>query len=334
MRNSTARFRNNTEASLFFCFAFVCAKVGLMRLDQFIQKNYPEHSRAFWQKMIASHAVLVNGHPQKAHQEIKISDKLEIFWPNEKPVEKTLPDCPLEIIYEDLDLLVINKPAHLVVHPAHGHLTGTLIEQVAAHCGFVPEEFGDNIRPGLIHRLDQDTSGALVIAKNTLSQNHLARNLAERKFHKKYLALVVGRPKPLEGLIDAPLGRAHNDRRKVVISMDEGSKPAQTKYKVLESAPFEGTLISLVEIELLTGRTHQIRAHFVGIQHPVLGDTKYGNTHLNELAKEKLGLDRQALHAWKLGFPHPENDKMLNLVAPLPEDLKEAIKKLGMEFRA
>lgn len=304
-----------------------------MRFDQFLQKTYPQHSRAFWQKMIANHAVLVNGHPQKAHQEIKTSDELEIFWPEEKPVEKTLPNCPLEIIYEDLELLVINKPAHLVVHPAHGHATGTLIEQVAEHCGFVPEEFEDNIRPGLIHRLDQNTSGALVIAKNTLAQNHLARNLAERKFHKKYLALVVGKPKPSTGLIDAPLGRARNDRRKVVISTDAGSKPAQTKYTTLESVPLGEDWISLMEIELLTGRTHQIRAHFTGIHCPVLGDEKYGNERVNKIAEEKLGLNRQALHAWKIGFPHPENNEMLNLIAPLPKDLRMALKKLGLKTK-
>lgn len=303
-----------------------------MRLDQFLVKSFPEHSRAFWQRMIGNHNVLVNGHPYRVHQKVKLSDKIEVIWPEEKPVEKMLPESPLNIVYEDLDLLVVNKPAGLVVHPAYGNETGTLIEQVADHCGFVPEDFEDSLRPGLIHRLDKDTSGALLIAKNVVSQNHLARNLAERKFEKKYLALVAGKLKEPKGLIDAPLGRAIGDRKKMTIRNGSDTKNAQTEYKVLAVAEYGKYSFSLVEAKLLTGRTHQIRVHFASMGNPVLCDMKYGQDKVNKFAEEELGLKRQFLHAWKLGFPHPETEKMLRLTAEVPEDLMNVLKNLNIKF--
>lgn len=303
-----------------------------MRLDQFLVKSFPEHSRAFWQKMIGDHNVLINGHPYKVHQKVSKDDEIRIIWPEKKPEEKSLPSSPLEVLYEDLDLIVVNKPSGIVVHPALGHATGTLIEQVADHCGFVPSDFADTIRPGLIHRLDKETSGALLIAKNVVSQNHLARNLAERKFEKFYLTLVIGKLKHSEGLIDAPLGRSLNNRQKMVIRSGSDTKYAQTKYKVLESVKFEKTTLSLIEAQILTGRTHQIRVHFASLGHPVLGDGKYGRKKINEIAKEKLGLSRQFLHAWKLNFPHPEKNETMKIVAPVPKELKNILDKLKLKI--
>jgi 23S rRNA pseudouridine1911/1915/1917 synthase len=269
-------------------------------------------------RAIENGKVTLNGQPIKKHHQIKIGEVFELDYQEPAPLKAEPEKIPLKIIFEDKDILVINKPAGMVTHPAPGNPAGTLVNAVL---GYLPElkKSAEDLRPGLIHRLDKDTSGVMVITKNEKAQDFLARQLKEGKFQKKYWAVVFGIPKKKEGEIDLPIGRNQRDRKKMAVIRNEKlrRRSARTIYRLIE----EFNSASLLEVQIITGRTHQIRVHLLAIGHPVLGDQTY--------TKKKTNLiGRQALHAKKLGFIHPTSKKFLEFEAELPQDMKELLEKL------
>ena len=282
-----------------------------LRLDIFLASQIAE-SRSTIQKLIKLGLVRINGIPAKASMGLKAGDKIIIELPIPERVEAVAEDIPLEILFEDSEIAVINKRAGMVVHPAQGNYTGTIVNALLYKKQ--PEDSGDPLRPGIIHRLDKDTSGAMVIAWTKKSLTNIADQFKARTVKKKYFALAAGVFKNKSGKIDLPIGRSKFDRKKMSISTD--GRSAVTIYKVAED--FEHG--ALVELDLLTGRTHQIRVHLAHIKHPVVGDAKYGNS-------SKL-IKRQALHCGSLGFAHPVTGKFMVFEAPFPEDFKAALEAM------
>jgi 23S rRNA pseudouridine1911/1915/1917 synthase len=280
------------------------------RLDVFLARRLPDLSRAHAQRLIADGHVRVDGDSPKPSLRLEPGARVEVERPAPAPVTVQPEAIPLAVLYEDGDVIVVDKPAGMAVHPGPGHTSATLVNALLAHC---PDLAGieGSLRPGIVHRLDKDTSGLLVVAKNDHAQLALTAQMAERTAHKEYLALVQGSPPP-SGTIDAPIGR-HPGQRKRMAIVAEG-RPSRTHFRAL--GPVGGDTLVLATLE--TGRTHQIRVHFAGIGHPVVGDTVYGR-------RSDL-LDRQFLHAWRLGFRHPRTGEWLQLEAPLPEDLRAALR--------
>ena len=279
-----------------------------------------EISRAQAQRLIDEGLVSgEHGLRRKAGERLEGGERLTVRMPAPEPATPQPEEIPLDILYEDEHMLVVNKPAGMPVHPGPGHATKTLVNALLAHCPDLPG-IGGVQRPGIVHRLDKDTSGLIVVAKDERAHNGLASQLKDRRMQKTYLALVEGRVQPPEALIDAPIGRdPHNRRRMMVRSASMGSggaRDAQTSYRVRTQYAH----CALVEVTLHTGRTHQIRVHFASIGHPVVGDEVYG--HRSAL------VGRQFLHAWRLTFRHPVDGRELEFEAPLPPDLKAALAKL------
>lgn len=285
------------------------------RLDSFVADQVEQLSRSVVKSLINEGQVLVNGTRQKASYHVREGDEISIEIPEPQVLELVPRDIPLEIIYQDEDLAVINKPKGLVVHPAHGNWDYTLVNALLYH---IKDLSGINgqIRPGIVHRLDKDTSGVMVVAKNDVAHRSLAAQIKDHSIKREYIALVHGTIKENLGTIDAPIGRSKVDRKKMAVIAD--GRPAVSKYQVLERYHN----YSLVKVELLTGRTHQIRVHFAYIKHPVVGDPLYGS------GKKHFNLDSQALHAHLLGFIHPRNGKYLEFTSPLPEYFQEIITSL------
>jgi 23S rRNA pseudouridine1911/1915/1917 synthase len=300
------------------------------RLDQFLAEAIPGLSRSQIQKLIRQGCVCLSTSP--AYQTKQITRPSASVQPGEvitvhlfapQPTAPQPEAIPLDIVFEDDDLIVINKPAGLVVHPAHGHSAGTLVNALLAHypdLAAMTESDADSAdRPGIVHRLDRDTSGLLIVARTPAALQHLHRQFKTRTVEKVYLALVFGRPDAPEGVIDVPLGRDPRQRQK--FAARPGGKPARTHYRVRA----ELGAYSLLEIGLETGRTHQIRVHLAWLKCPVVGDTVYGRQ------KNSLGLKRQFLHAWRLRFEHPRTGEMLALEAPLASDLQTVLAGLQGE---
>lgn len=284
-----------------------------MRLDKYLAEKYPEQSRSYFEKLIAEGLVLVNGQVVKKRHLVSDEDSVEVEFALSPDLSIEPENIALDIIYEDADLLVINKPAGLVVHPAAGHWNGTFVNALLYHCQKAPSK---DIRPGIVHRLDKDTSGLLVAAKTAEAQRLLVEAFASRKIHKEYEALVYGHPG--SQIINQPIGRSPQDRKKMAVI--KTGKPALTEIKPISL--FKET--SHINIVLHTGRTHQIRVHMRFIEHPILGDPLYGFEGMNR----KLGLKRQMLHAKKLSFFHPITGSSLSFEAPLPSDILLLLKKL------
>jgi 23S rRNA pseudouridine1911/1915/1917 synthase len=285
------------------------------RLDSFLAGEAPGLSRSHVQKLVALSLVEVNGSPEKASYRLKQGDAVVLRVP--PPVELVVEaePLPLDIYYEDSDLVVVNKARGMVVHPAEGNYSGTLVNALLHHCRDLSGINGV-LRPGIVHRLDKDTSGLLMVAKNDTAHLELARQLSERKVDRIYLSLVHGSIKNERGSISAPIGRHPVDRQKMAVEPRHG-KPAVTHYTVLNRFG-DCTYISL---KLETGRTHQIRVHMAHLGHPVVGDPKYGP------AKSRFGLEGQFLHAARLGFTHPRSSRWLSFEAPLPGVLREVLSK-------
>lgn len=282
--------------------------LGAARLDRWLAEQWPEFSRARWQKAIAAGSVRVNGTIARASDPVAVGDLVEAMPPaaSEPPASAVAEDIPLEIIHEDGDLLCLNKPAGLVVHPAAGHWQGTLVNAILHHCASVSG--GSHLlRPGIVHRLDKDTSGCILVAKNDAAHAALARQFAERTARKTYLAVVRGRPRAGAGVVSGAIARHPVHRQRMAVSNREGARTAETAWKVLLS---EGNL-SLLECRPKTGRTHQIRVHLKHLGHPIAGDRTYGG-----------GADfpRQLLHAWKLAVRHPGTGREVCFSAPPPGD--------------
>ncbi|MGL5615574.1 MAG: RluA family pseudouridine synthase [Sarcina sp.] len=290
-----------------------------VRADKILASEIENLSRSFIQGLFEDGKVLVNGKTSKGKLKLKTGDKVEIEIPEPEELKVEPEDIDLDIIYEDKDVIVVNKEKGMVVHPAPGNYTGTLVNALLYHCKDLSGINGV-IRPGIVHRIDKNTSGILVIAKNDFAHQELAEQFKEHSIKREYYAIVEGRMGKLEGTIDAPLGRHHRDRLKYAVVKD--GKRAVTHYEVLEV--YKG--YSLVKCRLETGRTHQIRVHMAFIGHPLVGDEVYG------LKKQKFVKDGQALHAKNLGFVHPTTKEYVEFSSKLPEYLKELIRKLGGEY--
>jgi 23S rRNA pseudouridine1911/1915/1917 synthase len=284
------------------------------RIDKAVSLLAQEWSRTQVQQWIKEGHVLVNGQTVKTNYKCMVNDKIEITIPDPEELDVIPEDMDLDIYYEDQDVLVVNKPRGLVVHPASGHLTGTLVNGLMAHCKDLSGINGV-LRPGIVHRIDKDTSGLLMVAKNDLAHESLAAQLAEKSVTRKYKAIVHGVIPHDFGTIDAPLGRDPKDRQKIAVV--ENGKHAVTHFHVLERF----REFTFVECQLETGRTHQIRVHMKYIGYPLAGDPKYG-------PRKTLDISGQALHAGVLGFIHPRTDEYLEFEAPLPEDMERLLVQL------
>lgn len=284
------------------------------RIDKVLSQELVDYSRSQIQQWLKDERVMVNGTTVKANYKVKSGDQVTIAVPEPTVLELTPENIPLEIVYEDEDVAVVNKPQGMVVHPSAGHPNGTLVNALLFHMQNL-SSINDVIRPGIVHRIDKDTSGLLMIAKNDFAHESLAKQLKEKTSLRKYVALVHGVIPHEKGVIDAPIGRSKTDRKMQAV-IEEG-KPAVTHFQVLERfADF-----TLVELQLETGRTHQIRVHMKYIGYPLAGDPVYG-------PKKTLPGKGQFLHAQVLGFEHPRTGEFLTFTAPLPEVFQKTLEKL------
>lgn len=281
------------------------------RLDKFVSSSLSDITRSFVQKLIDKKNISVNSNYKSCNYKIRYNDIIEVNIPSPEII-KTLPEnIPLNIIYEDDDLLVVNKPKGMVVHPAVGNFTGTLVNALLYHCGDTLSGINGEIRPGIVHRIDKDTSGLLIVAKNDYAHNKLALQIKEHSFNREYEAVVYGNIKNQEGTIDAPIGRNPADRKKMAVT-SKASKNAITHYRVLNR--YNG--FTHIKLKLETGRTHQIRVHMAYIGHPVAGDILYGPK------KVIKSLNGQCLHARLIGFIHPRSGKYIEFETELPDYFK------------
>lgn len=297
------------------------------RLDRYVSDRLPELSRAAVQRLIDDGQIRVDGIARKASYRIQAGETITVRVPPPEPATPQAEAISLDILYEDDDLLVVNKPAGMVVHPAAGHASGTLVNAVLAHCPNL--NVGGAERPGIVHRLDAETSGIIVVAKNDAAMRDLQAQFKSRRVHKTYLALVEGAVKPPRGKIDAPIGRDPKHRQKMAVLTRGKARASVTVYRT--RAPFDAPSspglaagrYTLVEAEPQTGRTHQIRVHLAFLGFPVVADAIYGKR------KNTLGLTRHFLHAWKIAFTLPRDGRTVSFAAPLPEDLLKVLADLG-----
>lgn len=291
--------------------------VDRTRLDSFLHEAHPELSRNRWQTLIKQGHVWVNNEYSKPSTVLKGGETISFEIPTPEPSELQPENIPLKVLYEDAQILIINKDAGMVVHPAGGHRSGTLVNAILHHCGEDLQGIGGELRPGIVHRLDKNTSGVMVIAKSQKALEDLASQFKARKVRKEYLALVAGVPSPYCGRIETEIGRSRHDRKKMSATPTRG-RHAITNYEVIEK--FDK--FSLLRVRIETGRTHQIRVHLAHIRHPVLGDMTYGG---KAASQPDLSIDRQMLHAHRLEFSHPLTGKPQEALAPLPQDMTNVI---------
>ncbi len=305
------------------------------RVDMYLTHHIENATRSKIQMAIRSGAVLVDGKPVKPSHKVVGGEKIVVTIPKAPPPEVKAENIPLDVIFEDDFLVVVNKPAGMVTHPAFGHYTGTLVNALLYHCGRKLSGLNHVIRPGIVHRLDKDTSGLLVVAKDDHTHAALARQFSSRTIDREYWAIVWGRFEgklQRQGLIEASLGRSKSDRKKIAVRIE--GKQAATRYEVLEEFPY----LSLMRLRLLTGRTHQIRVHLHHIGHPVFGDPTYGGRRIAWGGTEKKKKDdvqtmlrimsRQALHAKTVGFVHPVTRQMMKFDSDLPPDMISILQML------
>lgn len=308
-----------------------------IRLDFYLSHHHPIGlSRSFIQKLIEEGKITVNGRKVKPSYKLKIQDEIKVFIPPPKQTEILPEKIPLDIVYEDEDLIVLNKPQGMVVHPGAGHYSGTLVNALLFHCHNL-SEIGGKLRPGIVHRLDKDTSGLLLVAKNDFTHQHLSNQIRKREIKREYLALIVGELKPAEGIIKTYYGRDKYNRKKMKVirikrpmlsrtgrednGMTTKVKEAITLYKT-EKRYSDFTLL---KIKILTGRTHQIRVHLSYLGHPVVGDKIYGRKKFNPPYEFLNALPGQLLHAYTIGFMHPRKGEYMEFEVPLNPVMKETI---------
>lgn len=290
------------------------------RLDRYLARTLPDLSRSQVQRLIRDGRVVLDEETPKPGTLVSPGMRVVVRIPP-SPSDEVFPQSiPLDVVYEDDDLLVVNKPAGMVVHPSHGHSQGTLVNALLAR--YPNLAVGDSGRPGIVHRLDRDTSGLIVVAKTEQALEHLCQQFKSRKVQKTYLALVHGQPSAPKGIIEAPVGRDPRQRQRMAVIAD--GRPARTRYEVWE----ELGDYSLLSVAPETGRTHQIRVHLAWLDVPVVGDSVYGHGRRARRAKGDMGLERQFLHAWRLSFERPDDKGSLSLEAPLPADLQQTIDSL------
>ena len=286
------------------------------RLDAFLARSVEGLSRSAAQKLIEDALVLRNGKPGKKNDKLNIGDAISYQIPEPKAVDIAPKEIPLDIVYEDDDLLVINKPKGLVVHPAAGHASGTLVNALLHHCGDSLSGIGGEMRPGIVHRIDRDTSGLIIAAKNDAAHQYLSAQLADHTLARTYYCIVVGKLREDRGTVDAPIARHPADRKRMAVVA--GGREAVTHWEVIARYPG----YTHVRCRLETGRTHQIRVHMAYIGHPILGDTVYG------AKKEVPGLTGQCLHAVGLRFLHPRTHEVVELSCPLPDEFTRMLQKI------
>ncbi|MDD6381592.1 MAG: RluA family pseudouridine synthase [Lachnospiraceae bacterium] len=287
-----------------------------IRIDKYLSEH-GDKTRSFYQKAIEEQKILINDAPVKNNYKLRSGDVITIEPIEEEVLDVHPENIPLDILYEDDDILIVNKPKGMVVHPAPGHPDHTLVNAVMYHCGDSLSAINGVIRPGIVHRIDRDTTGSLIICKNDKAHLFIAEQIKEHTVNRIYRGIVIGRMSVMEGTIDAPIGRSKIDRKKMAIDRVHG-RNAVTHYKVLEN--FKE--YAYCEFKLETGRTHQIRVHMASIGHPLLGDTVYGPS------KCKYNLEGQCLHAMTIGFVHPSTKKYVEFQAPLPEYFNKMLKVL------
>lgn len=293
---------------------------GGERLDRYIAIALPELSRSAVQRLLDEGEITVNGAPGRAAYKVRVGDALYVRIPPPQPTYLEAEALPLEVLYEDSDILVLNKAPGMVVHPGAGNPSGTLVNALLAHIPDL-EGIGGELRPGIVHRLDKDTSGVLIVGKHDRALRGLQRQFKQRSVEKTYLALVIGRLEPAEGIIEAPIGRHRIHRQKMAVTAE--GKPARTRWRVTQRfRDSAGRVYSLLEVNLLTGRTHQIRVHLAWLGYPLVGDPVYGP------ARQPLACPRQFLHAQRLAVQHPLTGAPLEFVAPLPADLEVVLRSL------
>lgn len=295
---------------------FVSEDEDTLRLDKMLAQHFPKYSRTYFQYLIEKNLVLVNGSVVKKRLQVRVGDEIEIEFACTPEIDLEPENIPLDILFEDEDLLAVNKPAGMVVHPGAGNYSGTFVNALLFHCKELSK--GESIRPGIVHRLDKDTSGVLLAAKNEYMQQQLVSLFASRNISKVYLAVCIGNPG--NRLIEGAIGRHPVKRKEMAITEQQG-KPAKTRTETMR----HNQMFSIVHLFPETGRTHQLRVHLKSVGTPILGDSLYGNAPLNT----KWNVKRQLLHAESLQFIHPVSKKEIFINAPLPEDMKEWLEKIG-----
>src|SRR5258708_2696274 len=313
---AVAAFKATNEAPTTFKL-LVPKEHARMRLDLFLVQSLPEFSRSRIQQLIRAGFVRVGGATTRPHQSVRSGDEIEVTEPPPEKIQTEPEAIPLAILYEDDDLIVINKATGMTVHPGAGHHEHTLVNALLYHCSTL-SGIGGKERPGIVHRLDKETSGCLVAAKNDVAHRDLSKQFATRTVEKIYLALVAGKVRKQTGIIEQKIGRHPVYRQRMTVASARG-RAARTEYRVLSS----NEQASLIECRLHSGRTHQIRVHLHHLGHPVLGDKIYA-------LRFAKNLPRQMLHAWKLGFRHPRTGEWKNFEAPLPSDFVEPMAATGL----
>ena len=296
----------------------ITAEVAGERVDVLLSRSMENMTRSAAAKLLEEGAVLLRGTPVKKNYKTTPGDVLEVILPEPEPVEAIPQNIPLDVVYEDDDVIVINKPVGMVVHPAAGHPDGTLVNALLYHCGTSLSGINGQLRPGIVHRIDRDTSGLIIAAKNDLAHQCLADQLQDHSLYREYEAVCVGNLREDEGTVDAPIGRHHTDRKKMAIDPKNGRR-AVTHWTVL--GRYSG--YTHVQCRLETGRTHQIRVHMASTGHPLLGDVVYGSK------KPYPGLAGQCLHARRLSFVHPRSGERMTVEGPLPDWFTQVLTKLG-----
>ena len=291
-----------------------------IRLDAYISNKMPDLSRMAVKRLLEEDKIKVNGEKAKASNKISKGDKIEIQIDEPKDIKIEAQDIPIDIVYEDEDIIVVNKPKGLVVHPANGNPDGTLVNAIMAICKESLSGIGGELRPGIVHRLDKDTSGLLIVAKNDKAHINMSEMIKNREVKKTYIALVRGNIPEDSATINMPIGRSTKDRKKMAVKKD--GKEAITHFKVIGRYTTNKGSYTLLEIKIDTGRTHQIRVHLAEIGYPVIGDEVYSN------GKNEFGVHGQCLHAKKLEFKHPITGKDMTLEAPLPEYFENIVSEL------
>ena len=291
------------------------------RCDVYLAENMPDLSRSFLKKLFDSGDILVNGKAVRASYKLKEGDEISLTLPEVKKLDVAAQDIPLDIVYEDSDVLVINKARGMVVHPAAGNEDSTLVNALMHHCGDNLSGINGVLRPGIVHRIDKDTTGLLAVAKNDKAHQSLTDQLSDRSLSRTYFAIVHGNIKEDNLTVNAPIARDTKDRKKMAIAHKDG-REAVTHITVLERFG----KYTLIRCKLETGRTHQIRVHVKSIGHPILGDKTYG------LKKEEYSLVGQLLHAGEIGFIHPRTNEAVSFTAPLPDDFNETLEKIRLKY--
>ena len=290
-----------------------------VRLDAYISKVKSDISRTMIQKLIEDGNILVNGKSKKISYKVQVEDEIELDIPKPKETKLKAEDIPVEEVYEDNDIIVVNKPKGMVVHPANGNPDGTLVNAIMAMCKNSLSGIGGEIRPGIVHRLDKDTSGLLIVAKNDKAHINMSEQIKNREVNKIYIALVRGVVSENEATINMPIGRSTKDRKKMAVRKD--GKEAVTHFSVLKRYK----KYTLLQVKIDTGRTHQIRVHMAEIGHPVVGDMVYSN------GKNEFGVEGQMLHAKSLDFKHPITGRQMHLEAELPDYFKKVLERLEID---